>query len=388
MVGPRGERLLSLKSGIFGARRGPLTSARVPGYPASVASSAAYSRARGRVSRICDSACDDRTLRLELLDAIRRVAGFDAYAWLVTDPETSVGSAPLADVPCLPELPVLIRLKYLTTVNRWTALRGRVGLLAEATGGDLSRSRMWRDLLCRYAVSDMASSVYRDRFGCWGFLDLWRTGPAGRFDAAEAGFLSLIAPQVTAALRRSQAGTFTQGAARELIPPGPVVLLLSRDLDVRAQTPKTQRYLRTLVPPEAGQPPVPASAYNVAAQLLASEAGVDPNPPSARVHLSHGLWLTLRAGRIGNAGAPEERDIAVSIEETSPAERLALFSRAFGLSTREGELLRYLASGSDTRDLARQMFVSEHTVQDHLKSIFAKTSARSRGMLLSRALGT
>jgi len=358
------------------------------GYAASVASSVAYSRARDRVCRICDSAGDTRTLRLDLLDAIRRVVGFDAYAWLVTDPETSVGCAPLADVPLLPELPQLIRLKYLTTINRWTALRGRAALLAEATGGDLSRSRLWRDLLCRYNVSDIASSVYRDRFGCWGFLDLWRAGPAGRFGAAEAGFLSAIARPVTAALRRCQAGTFVRAVPRELVPPGPVVLLLSRDLEVRAQTPETQRYLRTLVPPTPGRPPVPASAYNVAAQLLASEAGIDRNPPVARVHLSHGLWLTLRAGRMGNAEAPEDRDIAVSIEETSPTERLALFGRAFGLSARESELLHHLASGGDTRDLARQMFVSEHTVQDHLKSIFAKTSAHSRRTLLSRALGT
>ena len=42
----------------------------------------------------------------------------------------------------------------------------------------------------------------------------------------------------------------------------------------------------------------------------------------------------------------------------------------------------------DTRDLARQMFLSEHTVQDYLKSIFTKTSVRSRRALLSRALGT
>jgi DNA-binding CsgD family transcriptional regulator len=34
------------------------------------------------------------------------------------------------------------------------------------------------------------------------------------------------------------------------------------------------------------------------------------------------------------------------------------------------------------------MFVSDHTVQDHLKSIFTKTSAHSRRTLLSRALGT
>ena len=335
-----------------------------------MASSAAFARERERVLRICDAAGEARTLRLELLEAIRRVVGFDAYAWLVTDPETSVGCAPLADVPCLAQLPQLIRLKYLTTINRWTTLSGNTGLLAEATGGDLSRSLLWRDLLRHYAVSDIASSVYRDRFGCWGFLDLWRAGPAGRFGAAEAGFLDAIAGPVTAALRRSLAGTFMCGARPGPVPPGPVVLLLSRDLEVRAQTPETREYLRMLVPPAPDQPPVPAGAYNVAAQLLAAEAGADQNPPRARVHLSQGRWLTLRAARIGSAGAPQDRDIAVSIEETSPPERLAL------------------AAGGDTRDLARQMFLSEHTVQDYLKSIFTKTSVRSRRALLTRALGT
>jgi hypothetical protein len=47
---------------------------------------------------MCDAAGEARTLRLELLEAIRRVVGFDAYAWLVTDPETSVGCAPLASI--------------------------------------------------------------------------------------------------------------------------------------------------------------------------------------------------------------------------------------------------------------------------------------------------
>ena len=48
---------------------------------------------------------------------------------------------------------------------------------------------------------------------------------------------------------------------------------------------------------------------------------------------------------------------------------------------------RPLATGADTREIARRMFLSEHTVQDHLKSIFAKTSAHSRRTLLSLALG-
>ena len=66
----------------------------VSGLGWSVASSVAYARERERVLRICDAAGEPRTLRLELLEAIRRVVGFDAYAWLVTDPDTSVGCAP------------------------------------------------------------------------------------------------------------------------------------------------------------------------------------------------------------------------------------------------------------------------------------------------------
>jgi DNA-binding NarL/FixJ family response regulator len=55
---------------------------------------------------------------------------------------------------------------------------------------------------------------------------------------------------------------------------------------------------------------------------------------------------------------------------------------------RETELLQHLAGGADTREVARLMFVSENTVQDHLKSIFDKSTARSRRTLLARALGT
>jgi DNA-binding CsgD family transcriptional regulator len=234
----------------------------------------------------------------------------------------------------------------------------------------------------------VASLVFKDRFGCWGFLDLWRSGTRARFSPAEATYLTGIAEPVTLALRRNQANAFAPRGPHEARRLGPVVLLLSPDLEVRGQTPQTQEYLRILVPPAEDRPLIPASAYNVAAQLLAVEAGVDQNPPSARVHLSDGFWVTLRAARIGAGRPAGERDIAVTIEETSPPGRVALFARAFGLSPRERQLLSHLVGRTDTRELARRMFLSEHTVQDHLKSIFAKTSARNRRTLLSRALGT
>jgi DNA-binding CsgD family transcriptional regulator len=88
------------------------------------------------------------------------------------------------------------------------------------------------------------------------------------------------------------------------------------------------------------------------------------------------------AGSDGTAG-----DIAVTIETASVVERMGIFARAYGLTPREAELLAALASGSDTRQVAGQLYISENTVQDHLKSIFAKTDARNRRVLLARALG-
>jgi DNA-binding CsgD family transcriptional regulator len=319
---------------------------------------------------------DDRRLRMDLLSKLRRVVGFDAYVFLLTDPETAVGSSPLADVPMslLAALPRLIRAKYLTAANRWTALDpGQVALLSAVGDGDPLRA-----LLSEHGVADVVSLVFRDRFGCWGFLDLWRAG--GVFSAADVRRVAAFAGPVTAALRRAQAATFVARAS-SASRPGPLVLLLSPELEVIGQTPQTHDYLHTLIPPEQGSAPVPASAYNVAAQLLAVESRVDDHQPSARVHLSAGLWLTLRAARIGH-------DIAVTIEESTPAERLDLFTRATALSAREAELLTHLASGAGTREIAGRMFLSEHTVQDHLKSVFAKTGTRNRKALLARALGS
>jgi DNA-binding CsgD family transcriptional regulator len=331
------------------------------------------------VAESCDRIDDARDLRLSLLEELRRLVSFDSFAWLLTDPSTEVGVGPIADVPCLPDLPRLIRLKYATEINRWTQQAEPVACLHAVTGGKLEQSLVWRELLADYDVSDVASIVFRDRFGCWAFLDLWRYD--GIFTDTQARVLTRHVDTITAALRRCILRTFSRSAhsSTPLRWPGPVVLVLSEQLDVQRQTPETERYLRALVPPDDDRPPIPAGAYNVAAQLLATEAGIDDHQPAARVHLQEGDWLTLRAARIGD-------DIAVSIERASPTERLDLFRRAAGLTARETELLDLLATGADTRTIAEHMFLSEHTVQDHLKAIFAKTGTTSRRDLLARAV--
>ena len=60
-----------------------------------------------------------------------------------------------------------------------------------------------------------------------------------------------------------------------------------------------------------------------------------------------------------------------------------LVSRASGLTARECELVALLLEGLDTRELAERLSISRHTVQDHLKSVFAKVGVRSRRELVS-----
>lgn len=354
-------------------------------------------RARERIEAIGAGALDSRNLRQQVLEVLREVIDFQAYVWMLTDPITTVGADPLAKVPCLTELPALIKARYATPVNRWTVLRHRnppVGLLVKAVDGELTLSRVWREVMSRYGIGDVGSVVFADQFGCWSFLELWRDDTHKPFDDDDADFIAGIAGPLTTALRDCQARTFVEPATSHRRDLGPVVLTVDDDLRITSRTAASRDWLDVLLPPVHGQRSVPSSVYNVAAQLLAAEEGVDDHAASTRAHLADGFWLTLRAARLASDEPNDSAithgaaTIVVTIEESSASERLELFARASCLTARESELLGLLATGRDTRAMARQMMLSEHTIQDHLKSIFSKTGARDRITVLSRALGT
>ncbi|MCM2251824.1 MAG: helix-turn-helix transcriptional regulator, partial [Ramlibacter sp.] len=52
---------------------------------------------------------------------------------------------------------------------------------------------------------------------------------------------------------------------------------------------------------------------------------------------------------------------------------------AGGLSPREQEVLELIARGFSYADIARLKAVSVHTVQTHIKHLYAKLAVRSRG---------
>jgi DNA-binding CsgD family transcriptional regulator len=337
-----------------------------------------------RVERLCREPLSPKALRERALEVVGRAVPFDAHVWLLTDPVTCVGTSPLADVPMLEwsRLPDLSRERYLTTVNRWTELRrDRTPAAGLAADDDPARSGLWRDVLSGMGVTDVASSVFADRFGCWAWLDLWRCD--GTFSAGEVELLAELTGPLTEGIRTAQARTFLSGA-EPLALAGPAVVLLDAGLRVVSQTATAGTALMELNPPgeEPIESPIPAAALNVSAALVAAEAGVPVGPPWSRVHLGAGRWVTLRAERMTGVA-----EIAVTIEVSTFAERREVFALAHGLTPREREVLGHLTSGADSRSMARALALSEHTVNDHVRAVLAKCDAPTRAVLVSRIAG-
>lgn len=337
---------------------------------------------------------------------------FSAFVWPLSDPLTATGMSPMARIPCPDELPLLIRLKYLTPAGRWTQLAispSPVTTLLRETAGDPSRSLLWDGLMKRYGVSDVLFAVLADKHGCWGWLDLWRTDPDDPFSAEEVGYLAAVVHEVTPALRRSIARQFLVEVPGGLDPvghevvrnrasavggsprpdlPQQAVLTLDADMAVVGGTASVEEWLGLL---QAGPRPfqrVPAEVLNVAAQLLAREAGVDRHPASARVHIGSGEWALLQASRMDSTGAAAIPPLAVTIQACPPAVRLDMFARSFGLTTRQRELFELAASGADTNAMADALGIGAYTVQDQFKQIFETCGVHSRATLLALAMGT
>ncbi len=102
----------------------------------------------------------------------------------------------------------------------------------------------------------------------------------------------------------------------------------------------------------------------------------------ARLRDGRGQWAVLNASSL--LGDDDDAQVAVSIEPAYGEALTGLLMRAYGLSRRECEICREVAAGRSTADIAARLVITAHTVQDHLKAVFAKVGARSRGELVAR----
>ena len=105
--------------------------------------------------------------------------------------------------------------------------------------------------------------------------------------------------------------------------------------------------------------------------------------PSVRVQTRSGRWLTFHGARI------ESRDgrggeTMVIVEPSRPQELAWLRVSAYGLSERERAVADLVVQGLSTKEISQALYISKHTVQEHLSNAFDKVGVRGRRALVKR----
>jgi DNA-binding CsgD family transcriptional regulator len=349
-----------------------------------MASARDRSRSRERLERLSESGLDCDSMRLEAIAELQRTVGFDRWCWPLADPETLLPLSGLAEHDFGPAVPRSLELEYsgddYAAKNFLARRANSAGSLNAETAGDLARSPRWDEVMRPVGIGDVAAVACRDGLGCWGWIEAFRDSDDRPFEPHDLELLATIAPHLGSALRRSAMPGSTDGVV-EASPPG--MLVLDQNLRLVSWTASARAWIDAF--PSArlfaswGME-LPSVVYPTATLARSTEAGRS----HALLRTTDGAWVMIEAARLEG-----ERDgeIAVNLRAASPAETFQLLCRVYALSNREREVVASLVAGNETRGIARRLSISPYTVQDHLKSVFAKVGIHSRRELLA-TLGT
>jgi DNA-binding CsgD family transcriptional regulator len=200
------------------------------------------------------------------------------------------------------------------------------------------------------------------------------------FDGEEKAFLRAIGSDLATGART---GLLVGEARDPQWPDSPGLVVVSEAGDVESTTPGVERWLSDLPDGDLDVGRLPSAVHAVAARALrTAESHDDPGEVAlARVLSRSGTWIVLHGTSLVASGT---RRAAVIVEPAHPARITPLLMSAYGLTEREQDVTRLVLRGDSTAQIAQRLFVSAHTVQEHLKSIFEKTGVRSRRELVGK----
>ncbi len=346
-------------------------------------------RVRQEIVRLCHAGLDSRTFRIESVRRLRKLIPVDASFFATADPATLLFTSAVVDDVLAHATAQFIENEFLMddSVKFASLARGRspVDSLGVATEGELVRSPRYQEILAPMDLGDELRAALVVGSKCWGFMCLHRERSSPNFAPAEAAFLAKLTPHLAEGLRTAL--LIGDGRATSQPPEGPGLLLLGDDLSLAAITPAAEAWLAEVAKNDwRGSLELPDAVYAVAARLLSLERGGSHEQPDlmprTRLRTASGRWLVLHASRLRAADA--EGRIAVIFEEARPSEIAPLIVDAYGLTKREGEIMRLVLRGLSTAEVSRELHITPNTVRDHFKSIFDKVGVRSRRELVGQ----
>ena len=347
-------------------------------------------RAFGEIKRLCYAGLDATTLRLEAAETLRRIVPFERQCLFTTDPMSGMPTDVVAEGLREGEMRFFLEnVMFEDDVNTYDWMvrsRRSVVLLSEGTGGKLERALRHREVLAPNGFDYELRSTFTVRHAPWGGAELSRERGRPDFDEREVSFVERIAPHMGAGLKAAALRAEVSPEAEGKDVSG--VLTLDRRGRVVQRTRAAEHWLREigdLGPGWLAGDSLPAAVYAVVGSLrraLKPETDNDLNSvPRLHVRARSGRWLTLQADLTEPTSA-RSSEIVVVIEPAGPKEMGWLHTAAYGLTSREREIVELVVRGISNRKIAATLYISEYTVQDHLSNIFDKVGVRGRQALV------
>lgn len=350
-------------------------------------STRATSRVRREIVRLAHAGLDSSTLRLETIRHLRQAMPIDSFWMATADPATFLFTSAVKEEIPGPMIPHFIANELLQDdVNKFRNLAhlpgAPVNTLYAATRHRPEASRRFREILTPLGLGDELRAVFRSGGIPWGYACLHCESGARGYAPEHIQLLAEVGPHVAQGLRGA---LLLKGIQEDSVADGkqPGLVILAADLSVAAATPDGEMLLAELAD---GLPKgeLPQAVLSVVGQLRAldgSEVAAGP-PPRLRVRSRSARWLHVHASRL--SGVSSAGQTAVIIEPARPSEIAPLLLSAYGLTRREAEVAQLVLRGLATEVIARALFISSFTVQQHLKAIFDKTGVGSRRELVAR----
>ena len=323
----------------------------------------------------------------ELIAQLRPAVGFDGWCVALADPATGLPAVAVAEdspVACCQRR--FYQLEYqnpdFSTWEAFAAAGRPVAVLSDVTGGDLARSRHWDELLRPAGTADELRAVLKVGGTRWGSLTLYRAAPGRWFSDDE---MRLVGSLHGALSRAARAGWAAWPPAPADCAEEPATLVATAAGTIANATPAAGTWLARLGPS-------PQSGYSLLYALLArltADTRRDPGGPSSAsliTRTTDGYWAELHAAPLTGTGRPGRR-VAVTIGLALPARIRAVLTRAHALSDREAQVARLVLEGRQVADIAAALYISPHTVRDHLKAVYRKTRSHTRHQLATRLSG-
>lgn len=161
------------------------------------------------------------------------------------------------------------------------------------------------------------------------------------------------------------------GSAFALDATGRNLVALDSGARVVWSTPAAERLLHMLDPGwSRAEGTLPALLAGPAARLIAEDA---PAGQSMRVEAGGGEAIELIV-----VGRRRRDELLVRLNHLDPQADIARLSQAFGLTSREAEVLLWISYGKPNRVISEILTISPRTVNKHLEQIFEKLGVETR----------